>query len=314
MKTTTTMLITVAGLCLASVPVTRALETEAPAYRPLRIVTLNVLHDGPTSGFLNNGTRLEERMDMVVRELRQLNPDIVALQEASQSRRHGDVAERVADELGLHKVFAPATNRIFHLPLLDNAVVGIMGFKEGAAILSRFPIVGSEVYDLPRCRSRFEPRILLRADLETPRGSLHVFSTHTARGDECQMERVGQVVREYRGPGHSILMGDFNTAETSKVLTILRDEAGFVDAFRAANPSDPGATVWQRIHVEQPTVSRRVDFIFLVPKEQSSVAVHSSRIVLDQPARLADGTALWPSDHYGVFAEVGWEVADDRGF
>jgi endonuclease/exonuclease/phosphatase family metal-dependent hydrolase len=314
MKTTTAMLMTVAGLCLASVPATRAVDAETAAHRPLRIVTLNLLHDGPTSGFLNNGTRLEERMDMVVRELRGLNPDIVALQEASQSRRHGDVAERVAEGLGLRKVFAPATNRIFHLPLLDNAVVGIMGFKEGAAILSRFPIVGSEVYDLPRCRSRFEPRILLRADLETPQGSLHVFSTHTARGDECQMERVGQIVREYQGPGHSILMGDFNTAETSKVLTILRDEAGFVDAFRTVNPSDPGATVWQRIHVEQPTVSRRVDFIFLVPKERSRIAVHSSRIVLDQPARLADGTALWPSDHYGVFAEVGWEAADGGGF
>ncbi len=109
-------------------------------------------------------------------------------------------------------------------------------------------------------------------------------------------------------------MGDFNTAETSKVLTILRDEAGFVDAFRTANPSAPGATVWQRIHVEQSTVSRRVDFIFLSPKERSRNAVHSSRLILNQPACLADGTVLWPSDHYGVFAEVGWEANEDRGF
>jgi exonuclease III len=98
------------------------------------------------------------------------------------------------------------------------------------------------------------------------------------------------------------------------VLTILRNEAGFVDAFRAANPSEPGATVWQRIHIEQPTVSRRVDFIFLVPRERSRITVYSSRVVFDQPARLVDGTALWPSDHYGVFAEVGWEAAEDGRF
>jgi endonuclease/exonuclease/phosphatase family metal-dependent hydrolase len=150
-------------------------------------------------------------MDIVIRELRRLNPDIVALQEASQSRRHGDIAERVADGLGFHKVFTPATERIFSIPIIDKLLVGLMGFKEGSAILSRFPITASQVYDLPRCRSRFEPRILLRADVETPQGPLHVFSTHTARGDECQMERVGQIVREHRGPGHSILMGDFNT-------------------------------------------------------------------------------------------------------
>ncbi|MGD9724971.1 MAG: endonuclease/exonuclease/phosphatase family protein [Nitrospiraceae bacterium] len=314
MNFTACILMAVAGTCLAAIPTTRASEPDAPTNRPLRVVTLNVLHDGPTSGFLNNGTRLEERMELVVSELHRLDPDIVALQEASHSRRHGDVAQKVADALGLHKVFAPATEHIFSVPIIDKLIVGVMGFKEGSAILTRFPITASYVYDLPRCRSRFEPRILLRADLKTPQGPLHVFSTHTAWGDECQIERVGQIVREYEGPGHSILMGDFNAAETSKVLTILRDEAGFVDAFRAANPSELGATVWQRIHAEQQTVSRRVDFIFLTPTEGSRIAVHSSRLILDQPAHFADGTALWPSDHYGVFAEVGWETTEDPGF
>jgi endonuclease/exonuclease/phosphatase family metal-dependent hydrolase len=107
-------------------------------------------------------------------------------------------------------------------------------------------------------------------------------------------------------------MGDFNTVESSKVLTILRDEAGFVDAFRAANPSDPGATVWQRIEVPQPTVSRRVDFIFLSRGRSRKANVRSSRVVLDRPGRTADGTILWPSDHYGVFAELDVVPAGDQ--
>ena len=284
-------------------PIPVALATEEAA-RPLRIVTYNVLHDGPTSGFIDNDTYLEARMEMAIRELQALEPDVVALQEASLSRRHGNAPERIARELGFHLVFAPATDRIFHVRPLDTLIVGIMGFKEGEAILSRFPIIASAIYDLPCCRSRVEPRILLRADLDTPWGSLQVFTTHTARGDDCQMQRVGEIVREQRGDRPSILTGDFNTLETSKVLTLLRDEAGFIDAFRAANPTTPGATVWQRIRTAESTASRRVDFIFLLVGHTSSVTVRSSKVVLDQPGRLPDGTALWPSDHYGVSADL----------
>jgi endonuclease/exonuclease/phosphatase family metal-dependent hydrolase len=228
----------------------------------------------------------------------------VTLQEASLSRRHGNVPEHIAKALGFHLVFAPATDRIFHLRPLDALIVGIMGFMEGEAILSRFPIVASEIYDLPRCRSKVEPRILLRADLDMPGGLLHVFTTHTAREDECQMERVGEIVREQRDDRPSILTGDFNTLETSKVLTLLRDEAGFIDAFRSANPTTSGVTVWQRILATQSTASRRVDFIFLLGGHASPMTVISSNVVLDRPGRLSDGAALWPSDHYGVSADL----------
>ena len=272
--------------------------------RPLRVVTYNLLHGGPLSGFKDDGSHLEARLDMAIRELKALDPDIVALQEASQSRRHGNVPDRIARELGFSVVFAPATGRIFGFAPLDTLIVALMGFTEGSAILSRFPIVASEVFDLPRCRRRLEPRILLRAEISAPGGMLHVFSTHIARGDECQMERVGEIVRSRHGSQPSLLMGDFNTPETSQVLTVLRDEAGFVDAFRSANPDKPGPTVWQRIEVEQPTVSHRVDFIFVANGRESAGQVRSSRVILDRPGTLPGGEALWPSDHYGVFAEV----------
>jgi endonuclease/exonuclease/phosphatase family metal-dependent hydrolase len=44
------------------------------------------------------------------------------------------------------------------------------------------------------------------------------------------------MVRDRLSDGPSVLMGDFNTPETSKVLTTLRNEAGFIDAFRIVNP------------------------------------------------------------------------------
>jgi endonuclease/exonuclease/phosphatase family metal-dependent hydrolase len=272
--------------------------------RPLRVVTYNLLHDGAGSGFFDGDTRLEERLEMTIRELQVLDPDIVAVQEASDSRRHGNVPERLARVLGFHVVFAPATERLFGLWPLDRVVVGLLGFKEGSAILSRFPIVASQVYELPRCGSWIDRRILLRAEVSTAWGPLQVFSTHTARGEDCQIERVGEIVRDRLGAGPSLLMGDFNTPETSNRLTTLRNEAGFVDAFRIANPQAHGPTVWQRIESPNSTVSRRVDFILLGNGPESTVTVRSSRIVLDRPGHLPDGSPLWPSDHYGVLAEL----------
>jgi len=280
-----------------------AADSNDPA-RPLRVVTYNLLHDGAASGFFDGRTHLEERLDMAIREMKALDPDIIAVQEASDSRRHGNIPERLATALGFHFVFEPATEHVFGIRPLDWLVVSVMGFKEGSAILSRFSIAASSVYDLPRCKKWLEPRIMLQATMSTPWGPLEVFSTHLGRGDECQMERAGEIVRARRGDGPSLLMGDFNMPETSQVLTTLRSEAGFIDAFRAANPEASGPTVWQRIDSPESTVSRRVDFILLLNGRASRVSVRSSRLVFDRPGQLPEGTSLWPSDHYGVHAEL----------
>ncbi|HEU5406297.1 MAG TPA: endonuclease/exonuclease/phosphatase family protein [Nitrospira sp.] len=287
--------------CVTNEPATAAAQN--PPSR-LRVLTYNLLHDGPSSGFFENGTHLEERLDMTIQELRRLQPDIIAFQEASDSRRHGNVPQRIADALGYHMVFAPATERIFGIGRLDRLIISILGFKEGPAILSRYPIVDSEVYDLPRCRYRLDPRILLRAEIDIPDGPVQVFSAHTSKGDECQLQRVGELFQAHRGTGQAILMGDLNTGEQSSVLAGWQ-EPGFIDVFRLANPGVSGGTVWQDIHVERSTADRRVDFIFLLGgRKIEGPIVHSSRLAFDHPGRLPNGAALWPSDHRGVLEDI----------
>ncbi len=272
---------------------------------PLRVLTYNLLHDGPWSGFFENGTHLEERLDMTIQELQRLQPDVIALQEASDSRKHGNVPQRIADALGYQMVFEPATQHISGIGFLDKLITSAIGFKEGPAILSRYPIVAWEVYDLPRCERRLDPRILLRAAIDAPDGPVQVFSAHTSKGDECQLERVGELFREHRGTGRAILMGDFNTGEQSPVLAGWQKEPGFIDVFRVANPGVSGGTVWQNIYVEWSTADRRVDFIFLANGTNGKdPVVHTSRLVFDQPGRFPNGDALWPSDHRGVLAEI----------
>jgi endonuclease/exonuclease/phosphatase family metal-dependent hydrolase len=273
------------------------------ASTPLAVLSHNVLHGGPWSGFAGDGQRLERRMGLIADELAALRPDVIALQEAAVSRRLGNVPERLARRLGYHHVHAPATPYVFGEGLVSRLVIGALGFREGPAILSRFPIVESEVSRLPRCVSALDPRVLLRARVDTPWGAIDVFSVHISR-DDCQARRVVELVARRRGGLPSILMGDFNAIESSPAIQAMTAEAGFVDAYRRANPGANGATVWQRVDAPGPTARRRVDYIFLVPGLDVHGEIARSRIVLDTPHRLADGSTLWPSDHYGVLAEL----------
>ena len=101
-----------ASILLLCSPVTHAEEDRGDS-PPLRVLTYNLLHDGAWSGFFESGTHLEERLDITIQELKRLQPDIIALQEASDSRKHGNVPQRIAEALGYQMVFAPATEHIF---------------------------------------------------------------------------------------------------------------------------------------------------------------------------------------------------------
>jgi endonuclease/exonuclease/phosphatase family metal-dependent hydrolase len=286
---------------LGSVACAPALAADGRA--SLTVLSLNVLHGGPWTGFAGDGQQLERRMDLIAEEIVALRPDVIALQEAAVSRRLGNVPERLARRLGLHHVYAPATTRVFGDGILSRLVIRALGFHEGPAILSRFPIAEWDVSGLPRCEHMLDPRVLLRARLDTPWGAIDVFSTHTSR-DDCQARRVTALVGQRRNGLPSVLMGDFNLGESSPAIRAMTEEAGFVDVYRHANPDALGPTARQPIDAPQPMARRRIDYIFLVPGLEVRGDVLRSRVVLDAPHRLPDGRTLWPSDHYGVIAEL----------
>jgi endonuclease/exonuclease/phosphatase family metal-dependent hydrolase len=277
-----------------------AVSAGAPA-RPLRVVTFNLFHGGPSSSLSGDTKDLDARLAMVIDALRALAPDVVAVQEASEGRRRGVVAKRLAEALDLRYVFAPATTRLSPVGFFNRVVVAVLDFAEGVAVLSRFPITGSEVFELPRCAKWWEPRILLRADLATPHGALAVFTAHTA-SDACQIRRIGEVVKERARRGPVILTGDLNRVESADGMEALNGAGALVDAFRAVHPEARGATVYQPVDAPDATVTRRVDYIFVGGVDTRVVC--DSRVVLDRPGRRADGRVLWPSDHYGVLADL----------
>ncbi len=143
----------------------------------LRCVTFNLLHGGVFSGLTGDAQDLDRRLELVVGELRALQVDVVGLQEASTGRGRGNVAERLATQLGFHYVYAPASFRLFRIPAIDRLTAWVINLTEGPAIVSRFPIVSWQAYDLPRCGRFTDSRVLLYAELQTPWGLLPVSSS-----------------------------------------------------------------------------------------------------------------------------------------
>jgi endonuclease/exonuclease/phosphatase family metal-dependent hydrolase len=280
-----------------------AAAQDSPPPPALRFLTLNVLHGGPMSSWTRDDAHLETRLDLVSQALLDLAPDVIALQEASWSSQRGEVASRLAGRLGMNYVYAPATMRLFDIDWFNRAAAAFLDFSEGPAVLSRFPIVRWEVHKLPRCGKRLDSRVLLFTELATPAGPLRVISTHIS-GHSCHAEAVAELVRSYQGDFPSVLMGDFNAIESSPAIAALVDGAGVVDAFRTANPTASGATVWQPVTVPERRAARRVDYVFLASGRTFPGAVMDSRVVVDSPVQLSDGRTLWPSDHYGVLADL----------
>jgi endonuclease/exonuclease/phosphatase family metal-dependent hydrolase len=290
-------------LLLALSPVLLGAVARASSAPPLKFVSFNLLHGGVFSGLTGEAQDLDRRLTMVVEELQKVQADIIGVQEASTGRARGNVAERLAAQLGFHYVYAPASFRVFPSESANALAAWVMNLTEGPAIVSRFPIVASTSHDLPRCDRWTDPRVLLTAEIRTPWGALRIGSTHIS-GEPCQAEAIADVVGRQRNSIPLVLMGDFNAPEHAPAIMHLTRKAGLIDTFRLINPTTPGLTVWQRVNASAPTVRRRVDYIFFLPSKAFPGRVRASQVILNTPRRLPDGRTLWPSDHFGVLSEV----------
>jgi hypothetical protein len=65
--------------------------------------------------------------------------------------------------------------------------------------------------------------------------------------------------------------------------------------------------VWQPVEVADRLARRRVDFVLVAPGPRVPPRVLDSPVVLNEPEVAADGSVLWPSDHYGVLSVVALE-------
>lgn len=198
--------------------------TAAPTADRLRILQLNAWH-----GYPDPGDRLfvqESPSDRSVRagrlaaEVSRLQPDVVVLQEAWCTVGEGCLADRLAKELGFHAVYARA-----------NGSLRWLGFEEGSAILSRYPIDDPEVWRLAPDRDAFERRIALTARIDHPDLAFELVGVHLANGDAdlAGAQAATLLERIVARPERPVLVaGDLNLPGDHPALDHFR-EAGYRD-------------------------------------------------------------------------------------
>jgi len=157
----------------------------------MRIVTYNIHKARGMDGRVST--------KRIAKVLAELDADIIALQEIfAECDSHKGQVEMLASELGLHASFGytrPHRKRPY-----------------GNAILSRWPILTSHQMDISWIRR--ERRGCIRADLKTPRGTLHVFNIHMGTNYFERRHQVRsllsskQIGDNLEGP--RVLVGDFN--------------------------------------------------------------------------------------------------------
>jgi endonuclease/exonuclease/phosphatase family metal-dependent hydrolase len=251
-------------------------------------MSLNVLHDFPRF------EHLSERMDLIAKEIRRLDPDVVGLQEVPWTVGLGNAAEWLAVRTGMNHVYLRANGNRW-------AIL----FEEGEAILSRYPLKDISYVELKPQAGPFEHRVALQATAATPWGDVRVVVTHLTDG-EPQVNRA-QAARLVAFVGASeeapiVVAGDFNAPPESPQIQAMVGE--WIDTYRAARPEDEGYTCCVGALTQGPSqvLEKRIDYIFLVPGAEGARVVSSQR-VLSQPFRLGDGW-LWASDHVGVLSVI----------
>jgi endonuclease/exonuclease/phosphatase family metal-dependent hydrolase len=186
-------------------------EAATPGER-LRIVDFNVLHGAPD--FAGQEARFQDTLAA----FRALGPDVIVLQEAWETGRHGNMARRLGEALRFNYVYARA-----------NGSRRLIGFEEGSAVLSRFPIRDARRLLLAPRRPWWERRIAVVATLDLCGRPLTVAGLHCHDRDKAiAAEQAHSLLTRLPQTGPVIVAGDFNAGSDSAAVSQFT-RAGFVE-------------------------------------------------------------------------------------
>ncbi|PJF48945.1 MAG: endonuclease/exonuclease/phosphatase family protein [Chloroflexi bacterium] len=249
-----------------------------------------------TFNLLNKPSRWHDRRKLIVRELAELQPDVIALQEVSLPHNN---AEWLADQLGGYTVHtSPKT--------------GALAKREAVAMLSRLPVEGCHTLSLV-AQSRVAQAVRLRVGdrpivIVNGHFMFHVYD-HIKR--TRQVQRVLNWLRLAAASYPVVVCGDFNATPEMRTIRMMKES--FSSAYEVAHGREPEYTcptpLVYRFHAarkglslvgnliahRQPEPWRgTLDYIFV----DDNFHVRSCEVVLNTPA--SSDPTLYPSDHVGL--------------
>jgi endonuclease/exonuclease/phosphatase family metal-dependent hydrolase len=241
-------------------PIAAAVMAETP---PLKILTLNVWNTNPPSW--SAGAQREEkyrkRIHLLATLINNTKADIIGLQEVRYDSSMGKPGDHfqmrhLLDALGApgqwHYMYNPSMNYFDAQRYARNGRE-----EEGAAVLSRHPIVDTDFVLLPRFWDDGEDnqhqRQCIRARVKVPNGwgMIDVFTTHLSlseRARDASVQEMWKYVKSVEnGSTFQVLLGDFNAEPDTHAIQYLQGfkegtdgtRTDFQDAWLAAGHPEP---------------------------------------------------------------------------
>ncbi|MEK7059996.1 MAG: endonuclease/exonuclease/phosphatase family protein [Patescibacteria group bacterium] len=160
-------------------------------------------------------------LDEVTEFLKNANADIIALQEVVEDER-GNLVEIIAKELDYEYVHAIGMNMpVRFLPKYGKDDKRTIKF--GTAILSKYKIIDSKIYELVDENKR----LVVGADIKIGNEILHIFSIHLKhthqKPSEIQDEETENLLKLLPDK-NTIVMGDFNALPESFPIQKMKQE------------------------------------------------------------------------------------------
>jgi beta-glucosidase len=262
------------SLIAFSLPARSVGSADGAPEKTVKVVTLNLYHDKD---------EWPKRRVQIVEKLRQLQPDVIALQEVLQHETLANQAEWLATQLDYQWHFASTD------PVGNPR-------RYGNAILTRHPI-------LRRGQKSLQPlddaRTAAFVRIDRDGRPLNVYATHlhwTDQGGAIRSRQVADLMRYIEETSENIptlVAGDFNSTADSPELATLRER--FVDIYGSRHPeADAISSSTLNLKYFAP---KRIDHVFF---ERDAFAPVSATILFDRP----DAQGVWASDHFGLSAEL----------
>jgi endonuclease/exonuclease/phosphatase family metal-dependent hydrolase len=253
----------------------------------IRIVTLNMEQDHK---------RWEARRELIAEQLVALKPDVLALNEVCVPLQTARWVQRVAkDRMGIDYALVQQTK-----------LSGLAGI-EAEALLTRFPLMETGNLDY---QARDMVALVARIVVDGERVDVYVTHLYMSRGDDSlrlyQAQQLLAWIDSRKDVTARIVCGDFNATpdKSSAVLmaTRFRQTQTAPTAFTPLAESDGTIShpYWSRM-------DRCIDYIWV----SEDVKIMESGVCFDKAS--PGDASLWPSDHAGVWADLGIANSSSSG-
>jgi len=259
-----------------------------------RVATLNIWNrQGPWA----------QRLPLIRAALAALDADAIGLQEVMGFTGLPSQAHEIAEGTGWNVHYAPAWN-----------LGG--GLTMGNAIVSRHPLLDTRSLPLPSPPG-VDTRTVAFARVDCAHGPMPVFVTHLTWQEHLASARRTQVralvdhVAELApiDAPPPVLLGDFNANPDSDEMRFLRGlttidglSVYFADCWATSRHGEDGWTYARSnpyaLRSREP--SRRIDYVFVRgPGRHLCGEPLAARLFCEESVE-----GVWPSDHYGVVADI----------